>query len=152
MKRNKHNNVVKTVENAKPHSEKLAAERESTELVMKGADGNLIKAEGVVLNPNFIALSQRLMKEKGVSKESAEAIAKSCTVWTPDMVGKDIDAEAPAQEAPKKKAVRKKKVADEKPKTAKKTTRKSKKTEEVPVEEKPKKKVTRKKKAADTNE
>ena len=151
MKRNKHNNVVKTVENAKPHSEKLAAERESTELVMKGADGNLIKAEGVVLNPNFIALSQRLMKEKGVSKESAEAIAKSCTVWTPDMIGKDIDAEAPAQEAPKKKAVRKK-VTEEKPKTAKKTTRKSKKTEEVPVEEKPKKKVTRKKKAADTKE
>ena len=118
MKRTRHTNVVDTPkENTAPQSNRVIANQDSTELVMKDANGKLIKAEGVKLNSAFIALSQRLMKEKGVSKASAEAIAKSVTVWTPDMVGKDID------EQPKKKVTRKKKSDDE-PKAEKKPRKK----------------------------
>lgn len=122
MKRTRHTNVVDTPkENTAPQSNRVIANQDSTELVMKDANGKLIKAEGVKLNSAFIALSQRLMKEKGVSKASAEAIAKSVTVWTPDMVGKEID------EQPKKKVTRKKKSdddtkAEKKPRKSKKTT------------------------------
>lgn len=122
MKRTRHTNVVDTPkENTAPQSNKIIANQDSTELVMKDANGKLIKAEGVKLNSAFIALSQRLMKEKGVSKASAEAIAKSVTVWTPDMVGKEID------ETPKKKVTRKKKTetdtkVEKQPSKSKKTT------------------------------
>lgn len=135
MKRTRHTNVVDTPkENTAPQSNKIIANQDSTELVMKDANGKLIKAEGVKLNSAFIALSQRLMKEKGVSKASAEAIAKSVTVWTPDMVGKEIDKQ------PKKKVTRKKKTEDE-PK-AEKQPSKSKKTTEETAPKKPRKKKT----------
>ena len=122
MKRTRHTNVVDTPKkNTAPQSNRVIAQQDSTELVMKDANGKLIKAEGVKLNSAFIALSQRLMKEKGVSKASAEAIAKSVTVWTPDMIGKEID------ETPKKKVTRKKKTetelkTEQKPRKSKKTT------------------------------
>lgn len=127
MKRNKHTNVVSSVKDATTHSNKVAADRESTELIMKDSNGKLIKAEGVVLSPEFIKLSERLMKEKGVSKESAEAIAKSVTVWTPDMVGKDIEEDAvnPKKVTKKKKETKtakakKETTSEEKPKKARK--------------------------------
>lgn len=135
MKRNKHTNVVSSVKDATTHSNKVAADRESTELIMKDSNGKLIKAEGVVLSPEFIKLSERLMKEKGVSKESAEAIAKSVTVWTPDMVGKDIEEDTTNPKKVTKKKTTKPK-AEKKPAKAKKETT----SEEKP--KKPRKKKT----------
>ena len=142
MKRNKHNNVVSNVQGATTHSEKIAADVESTELIMKTADGKLVKAEGVKLTPEFAKLAQKLIKEKGLSKESAEALSKSTVIWTPDMIGKDIDADEPVQkEIKKKKTVRKKTPKAKKEKVTK-----------EPKEKKPAKKTTTSRKKKETSE
>ena len=110
MKRNKHTNIV--------NDPGLTVGQQTTgmDLIMKTADGSLVKAVGVQLAPEFKALAERLQKEKGVSKESAEAIAANATIWTPDMVEKPN----------KKRTAKSKKVTEEeKPKKSRKTAKKT---------------------------
>ena len=144
MKRNKHTNVA-----AGQDITTAGSQTAGMELIMKAADGSLVKATGVQLAPEYKALAERLQREKGVSKESAEIIAASATIWTPDMVGEKTEEKPKKKRTPrKKKEVLAEETSKEEKKPAKKP-RKKKETvvDETPkVEEKPKKKrVARKK-------
>ena len=133
MKRNKKNNVIVQ-----------QPQDEGNKLIMTDSDGKLVQASNIHLSKDFASIAEKITNAKGGKlDEKTKELLEMTEIWTPDMVGHDVEekpkAAVAAEEKPKAKRTRK-------PKAEKPAEEKPKKKTAVAAEEKPKAKRTRKKK------